>query len=263
MVSILKILPPLLVLLVPSIALAQTCSGQFPAGTVCGNVGGTQSAPSPAAVTLDIAGVAALRLRPVVNTQIVHLKYISVVGDIGAGFFVGSTGQAPGTYVDNGRTIIVPTAGDGSAAWLRMGEAKNWTIVPLPNTRWIASSATIDLNIFSLPAKTKLTGIYLDVVQGFAGVTGCCTMQVGTTSGGNDLILSSSVSAVATWGLTNTELVGGKMDRANLVQGGFMSWAGTNIFVRLAATANIGNTTATLLTAGNANIYFQTERLGQ
>jgi len=38
-------------------------------------------------------------------------------GDGGGGYFYGVTGAAPGTYVDNGGTIIVP--GDGSSAWIR------------------------------------------------------------------------------------------------------------------------------------------------
>ena len=41
-------------------------------------------------------------------------------GDGGGGYFYGVTGAAPGTYVDNGGTIIVPTGGDGSSAWLRV-----------------------------------------------------------------------------------------------------------------------------------------------
>jgi len=40
-------------------------------------------------------------------------------GDGGHGVFRGVTGAAPATYVDNNGTIIVPTGGDGSSAWLR------------------------------------------------------------------------------------------------------------------------------------------------
>lgn len=40
-------------------------------------------------------------------------------GDGGGGYFVYISGAAPGTYVDDDGTIIVPTGGDGSAAWLR------------------------------------------------------------------------------------------------------------------------------------------------
>lgn len=39
-------------------------------------------------------------------------------GDGGGGYFYGVTGASPGTYVDNGGTIILPLGGDGSSAWL-------------------------------------------------------------------------------------------------------------------------------------------------
>lgn len=40
-------------------------------------------------------------------------------GDGVGGVFYASTGYSPGHYVDNGGTIIVPTGGDGSKAWVR------------------------------------------------------------------------------------------------------------------------------------------------
>lgn len=40
-------------------------------------------------------------------------------GDGGGGYFYGIDGRAPGTYVDNGGTIIVPIGGDGGSAWIR------------------------------------------------------------------------------------------------------------------------------------------------
>ena len=51
-------------------------------------------------------------------------------GDGGGGYFYGVTGAAPGTYVDNGGTIIVP--GDGSSAWLRASE---WPL----DVRWFGA----------------------------------------------------------------------------------------------------------------------------
>jgi len=42
--------------------------------------------------------------------------------DGGEDFFIYLTGAAPGYYIDNDATIIVPTAGDGSAAWVRRGD---------------------------------------------------------------------------------------------------------------------------------------------
>ena len=41
------------------------------------------------------------------------------IGDGGEGFFQLFTGASPGTYADNNKTIIVPTGGNGSAAWIK------------------------------------------------------------------------------------------------------------------------------------------------
>lgn len=48
------------------------------------------------------------------------VKFHTSEGDGGGGEFYLVDGESPGTYVDNGGTIIVPTGGDGSAAWLRI-----------------------------------------------------------------------------------------------------------------------------------------------
>jgi hypothetical protein len=64
--------------------------------------------------------VAALRLVPVITTITPFLTGYSADGDAGGGEFYGVTGASPGTYVDNGGTIIVPTGGNGSSAWLRI-----------------------------------------------------------------------------------------------------------------------------------------------
>lgn len=66
-----------------------------------------------------VKGIAALRdMFPIARS--IFLGCYSEIGDGGQGFFHGVTGAKPGTYVDNGGIIIVPTKGDGSAAWLRM-----------------------------------------------------------------------------------------------------------------------------------------------
>lgn len=54
-------------------------------------------------------------------TAYVDSYYVSTIPDGGGGEFYFVSGAAPGTYIDNGGTIIVPTGGDGSAAWLRTG----------------------------------------------------------------------------------------------------------------------------------------------
>jgi len=65
-----------------------------------------------------VTNIAPLRLKAV-SVESVLLEYHTTAGDGGGGHFRGITGAAPATYVDNNGTIIVPTGGDGSAAWLR------------------------------------------------------------------------------------------------------------------------------------------------
>tara|TARA_R110000803_G_scaffold210114_1_gene281089 strand:+ start:587 stop:2740 length:2154 start_codon:yes stop_codon:yes gene_type:complete len=43
-------------------------------------------------------------------------------GDGGEHFFQEKTGAAPGTYVDDGNKVLVPTGGDGSAGWIRTAD---------------------------------------------------------------------------------------------------------------------------------------------
>jgi len=65
-----------------------------------------------------VANIAALRVLTPEAGEI-YLSGYTTAGDGGEGFFRVATGAAAATYTDNGGTIIVPTGGDGSAAWLR------------------------------------------------------------------------------------------------------------------------------------------------
>jgi len=85
------------------------------------------SATSPSTYTKDsiiqiqsIDTIADLRNMPVSTGFNVDLGGYYANGDGGGGQFYGVTGAAPGTYVDNGGTIIVPTGGNGSSAWIRI-----------------------------------------------------------------------------------------------------------------------------------------------
>lgn len=68
----------------------------------------------------SVSDMQALReLDAVPESGIIYLKCHTTVGDGGHGEFRWVSGAAPGTHTDNNGTIIVPTGGDGSAAWLR------------------------------------------------------------------------------------------------------------------------------------------------
>jgi len=66
-----------------------------------------------------LTNIAALRLLAVTPSYNVLLNGYYTNGDGGGGYFYPAYGALPGHYVDNGGTIIVPTGGDGSSAWLR------------------------------------------------------------------------------------------------------------------------------------------------
>jgi hypothetical protein len=68
---------------------------------------------------IGIDGVAAMRAQAPTNGQTYWLRYHTSEGDGGGGRFRGVTGAAASTYTDDNGVTIVPTGGDGSAAYLR------------------------------------------------------------------------------------------------------------------------------------------------
>jgi hypothetical protein len=72
--------------------------------------------------------MASLRLSAVTAGKSINLQGHTAAGDGGGGVFIGVT-SVPGTYTDNGGTIIVPTGGDGSAAWLLQSGNIYWKLL--------------------------------------------------------------------------------------------------------------------------------------
>lgn len=54
-----------------------------------------------------------------VNTRRIYLNYHTTEGDGGGGVFRAVSGAAAATYTDDNGIIILPSGGDGSAAWIR------------------------------------------------------------------------------------------------------------------------------------------------
>ncbi|WP_291351338.1 hypothetical protein [Acidovorax sp. 16-64-162] len=67
-----------------------------------------------------ISNYAALRAVYPVNPAAIYLDGGASENDGAQGIFIASAVGTTGQYVDNGDTVIVPTGGDGSAAWLRV-----------------------------------------------------------------------------------------------------------------------------------------------
>jgi hypothetical protein len=75
---------------------------------------------APVVTAGNIASINALRGTAPANNVVANVEGYYTPGDGGNGQFYAVTGAAAGTYVDNGGTIIVPTGGNGSSAWLRI-----------------------------------------------------------------------------------------------------------------------------------------------
>lgn len=71
-------------------------------------------------VSARTASFTSLRGLSPANYSALYVEGYSSVGDGGGGSFYTVTGAAPGTYIDNDGTIIVPSGGNGSAAFLRV-----------------------------------------------------------------------------------------------------------------------------------------------
>jgi hypothetical protein len=115
-----KILLYLLLLLTPLnlSAAQQTIDTSETWGTIVGKINSNSIDVTNNKATL-INTIADLRNTPVVLNTIYQVKGYYTPGDGGGGpERIGVTGAAAGTYVDDGGSIIVPTGGDGSAAWV-------------------------------------------------------------------------------------------------------------------------------------------------
>jgi hypothetical protein len=123
-----------------------------------------------------------------------------------------------------------------------------------------AAALTADKVIATLPAKTRLVGMYADTTTPFTGggVT-AATLMVGKSAGAAEYIAVHDVlSGAVTKGLADADM-GTELVAAARIQGGaIVNWTGTTaITARLTATT--ANTNA--LTAGSVTFYLITERL--
>jgi len=96
--------------------------------------GGTTKQAAINTVAINVNTIAALRGYSPAAYGSLYVNGYYASGDGGGGEFYSVTGASPGTYVDNGGTIIVPTGGNGSSAWLRVIQN---TVDP----RWFGATA--------------------------------------------------------------------------------------------------------------------------
>jgi hypothetical protein len=140
--------------------------------------------------------------------------------------------------------------------------------VTVAYTQFIAAAVTADLTIATLPAKTRLVGVYADLTTPFVCAATCTTgtlsMTAGTAAGGAQILDSFDIdAAAAVFGDTDAEL-GSSVDAAARVQDAFVaSWSATQVVtIRLTSgTGNVGTGAATNFNAGSVTFYLITEIL--
>ena len=102
-----------------------------------------------------VNGNASLRLLTPIADKCLYRKYHTTSGDGGALMFYGVTGAAPGTYVDDGGVVIVPTGGDGSAAWLGVYSGQ-------VNVRWFGAKGDgVTSDTASMQAALAYPDVYI------------------------------------------------------------------------------------------------------
>lgn len=93
-------------------------------------------------VDIFVANIAAMRAYVGANNML-YLQNTVAPPDGTEGMFQLFTGAAPATYVDDGVNVIVPSGGDGSAAWLRATEAVRRSAIELDTVSQVEAEARV------------------------------------------------------------------------------------------------------------------------
>ena len=137
-----------------------------------------------------VDNVAALReITPTAQKKI-RTAGVHAPGDGGGGDWYAVTGVAIGTYTDNVGTVVLPTGGDGSAAWLREFNKKM-------DVRWFGG-ITDGLGVrddTSILNNALLTGYDLELNDGHK-ITDTLILQEGQKLTGGKLIQYSEKTAI-------------------------------------------------------------------
>lgn len=191
----------------------------------------------------------------------------SSVTDAYVGSASGAANVTASAFLPVGARI---TAGSGTGVTVNSVGALRRVVykITLAKEAFVAADVTQDITIATLPAKTRLVGVYADVTQQFACTAVCTTatlsMTAGTAAGGNQILVSFDLdAAAAVFGDADAEL-GTSVNAAARVQDAYIaSWSATQIItVRFTSgTGNIGNGSATNLSQGSVTFYLITEAL--
>ena len=179
------------------------------------------------------------------------------------------TWSASVLYADGAKV----TAGSGTGVTVNETATVRSVVykVTVLSTNCIAAAVTCDLTIATLPAKTFLKSVFVDLTTTYACTATCTTATLsgtlGTTAGGTQLLASMDLDAATTqFGDADAEL-GATMNAAArsangaLFNGVLMSWsATTTVTYRITSgTGNLGDGAATNLSQGAMVFYLVTE----
>lgn len=171
-----------------------------------------------------------------------------------------------------GLQLAVPSITAGSGTGITVADTgsvrRQVYKVTVDRTALIANATTQDVTLATLPAKTRVVGIYANVTTTFA-CTGTCTtatlsITAGKSAGGNEYLASFDAdAATAVFGDADAEC-GTALTRAARIQDADLpNFAGTTtLSMRFTSgTGNIGNGAATNLSQGVVTFYILTEIL--
>lgn len=150
---------------------------------------------------------------------------------------------------------VTPTAQAGAVFVYANDFRSTFYSVTIPFGAFSAAAKTADVTLLTLPAKAKITAVYMDVTTAFTGGgETAATLSIGVTAGGTTIMGAHSSFTAATWGLADADM-GSGMTRAGSIQGGLLpSWTGTTaVTSRLTTTTNNTST----LTAGSVTYTFE------
>ncbi len=122
---------------------------------------------------------------------------------------------------------------------------------------WQAAALTKDINLFVTKPRERIVACYTDTTVAYAGLGSTITLRVGSTAGGQQIIVDHDVkTAPVTKGLVDADL-GTSFNRANAIQGAFLPiWAGSGV-IQSRMTSGSGNLSG--LNAGSTTFYIETE----
>lgn len=171
--------------------------------------------------------------------------------------------RADGTVISPVLQLTSVASGTGYTTNYNGANVSGTLSITIAKAAWTAAALTQDITIGTIPAKSRIMAVYADTTAAYAGLAGTIQLQMGTSSGGNQLILIHDVkTATVTKGLVAADMGASMQMTGNVQVGVAPSWSTQQVFVRLTSgSGNIGTGAATNLTTGSTTYYITIEAL--